>query len=556
MRHFLLFFLLAVTCSHARIRFNGQEAFLDQSTQSLLVVTDSSSLYDYAPTISIADAQTVVHIDGKQVVANQPFRFGDVSKGRRFTLTIADNTGETTYHLQFSSIPVVQIRKADIITNDYSAAVIRIATADATHPEDTLLVEIKRRGGTTNQESRHKRNYRFNVVDAQGESRDVSLFGMREDNGWILDAGQIDLFRLRNNICHGLWLDMSTPPYYASSEPKMTNGCHTQVVEVFLNDEYRGIYSLMEPIDRKQLKLKKFDSKKGVRGCLWKSESYDGTGMWTAPQPYDNTQMTWMGFEAKYPEPGDDADTTDYRLLHEFITFVHGSSDNMFRTHIADYVDLPVYNDYVLFVQMLNGMDNCSKNMYWSVYNQTDPSTSIMVPTVWDMDCTFGQWWINIVDDSSYVRPDNTQADNISNIDYRLSRTYGPKYDSLLSARYSQLRENHFSISSLQARFEKAYQLLSANGADAREEAKWSGDTDINGQPLDFKSQLAYIRQWIIGRVTYMDSKYHYTPTGIRPVVPTPRPVSSVLYNIYGQPVTHPQPGQLIIQNGKKILWR
>lgn len=49
MRHFLLFFLLAVTCSHARIRFNGQEAFLDQSTQSLLVVTDSSSLYDYAP---------------------------------------------------------------------------------------------------------------------------------------------------------------------------------------------------------------------------------------------------------------------------------------------------------------------------------------------------------------------------------------------------------------------------------------------------------------------------------------------------------------------------
>ena len=32
-----------------------------------------------------------------------------------------------------------------------------------------------------------------------------------------------------------------------------------EVVEVYLNDEYRGIYCFTECMDRKQLKLKKFD---------------------------------------------------------------------------------------------------------------------------------------------------------------------------------------------------------------------------------------------------------------------------------------------------------
>ena len=44
-------------------------------------------------------------------------------------------------------------------------------------------------------------------LNLRGISIVVSLLGMREDNNWIMDAGQIDLFRLRNRIATEIWND-------------------------------------------------------------------------------------------------------------------------------------------------------------------------------------------------------------------------------------------------------------------------------------------------------------------------------------------------------------
>ena len=129
--------------------------------------------------------------------------------------------------------------------------------------------KIKWRGGTTNAEDKHKRNYKIKL------DKEQQFFGMRKDNNWILDAGQADLFRLRNRIATEIWNDIATKPYYADKEPDIFTGVRGQIVEVYLNDEYRGIYCLTECMDRKQLKIKKFDKKTGeIYGGLWKYREY------------------------------------------------------------------------------------------------------------------------------------------------------------------------------------------------------------------------------------------------------------------------------------------
>lgn len=64
-------------------------------------------------------------------------------------------------------------------------------------PEDDISTSInikaKWRGGSTNSEGKHKRNYKIKTIDAQGKSKDYSFLGLRKDNNWILDAGQVDL---------------------------------------------------------------------------------------------------------------------------------------------------------------------------------------------------------------------------------------------------------------------------------------------------------------------------------------------------------------------------
>ena len=247
---------------------------------------------------------------------------------------------------------------------DYQEGNFLLILPDGTKT-DTLTAKIKWRGGSTNVEGKHKRNYKIKFTD------DQQFFGMRSDNNWILDAGQADIFRLRNRIATELWNDFATKPYYYNQEPKVMSGVRGKVVEVYLNNEYRGIYSFTECMDRKQLRIKKFDSKTNeIKGGLWKSEGYGDALMWQVSSMYDNKSDKWGVFEVKYPEL-DDIEETDYSTLYNAIYFVANSSDDDFKEYVDDYFDIPVIIDYYIFLHTLNAFDNVGKNMYWGRTRQT-----------------------------------------------------------------------------------------------------------------------------------------------------------------------------------------
>ena len=145
-------------------------------------------------------------------------------------------------NIQSSVLPIVKLTGS--FDNDYQEGSVSLNMPDGTYIEN-IKATIKWRGGTTNTENTHKRNYTIKF------SEDQQLFGLRKDNKWILDAGNADVFRLRNRIATELWNDIAHKPYYAAQEPKALSGVRGQVVEVYLNDEYMGIYSLTECMDRK-----------------------------------------------------------------------------------------------------------------------------------------------------------------------------------------------------------------------------------------------------------------------------------------------------------------
>lgn len=116
---------------------------------------------------------------------------------------------------------------------DYQEGTVTILYLDGSS-NDNLSAHIKWRGGTTNAEGKHKRNYKIKF------SEDHSFFGLRNDNNWILDAGQADVFRLRNRIATELWNDFARKPYYINEEPKALSTVRGEVVEVYLNENERS----------------------------------------------------------------------------------------------------------------------------------------------------------------------------------------------------------------------------------------------------------------------------------------------------------------------------
>ena len=255
-----------------------------------------------------------------------------------------------------------------------------------------------------------------------------------------------------------------------------------------------------------------------------------------------------MGFEAKYPEPGDDADTTDYAPLAAVMNFVANASDENFRDQINTYIDLPVMMDYSLFIDMINGIDNGGKNCYWSIYDKNKSGRMSITP--WDMDATFGQNYANNVEPSELTKPDN-ELGNFTNIETRLIATQGKEYNASKQQRYAELRQTVFDEQQLNARFEAHYDTLTFSGATARETEKWSGDSDLGGKVLDFKAELTDIKSWIHQRLAYLDQKYGYAPSGITTISHPSN--DRAWYTLSGQRVSRPGEG-IYIHQGRKVV--
>jgi hypothetical protein len=375
------------------------------------------------------------------------------------------------------------------------------------HPDsattDTLTARIKWRGGTTNAANKHKRNYKLNFDE------DHRFFGLRNDDKWMLDAGQPDVFRLRNRIAMDLWNKMARKPYYADQEPKALNGVRGDIVELFLGNEWRGIYNLSEFIDRKQLKLKKIDDKTGIiRGCLYKGISWNKTKMFDIFDSYDNSKDTFFGYEFKYPELGDDSDTIDWAPLIAANNFARNSTDEEFQQQVDDYFDIPVLIDYNIFFNVVNAVDNVGKNMYWAVYDKT--ADQRLTPTPWDLDATFGQRWggqlVKEIDEGFYNSPE-FRMDFELMLTYRFFRDNFNDYLSRLNERYRLLRQpgQPLHTDSILAIVTRYYQAVKNSGAAKREETKWSQDTDVWGDVIDFDTEYIYICDWIRRRMEFID---------------------------------------------------
>lgn len=425
---------------------------------------------------------------------------------------------------------------------DYQDGTVSIFYPDGTS-QDSLTARIKWRGGSTNAEDKHKRNYKIKF------SEDHSFFGLRNDDNWILDAGQADVFRLRNRIATELWNDFATKPYYINQEPQALSGVRGKVVEVFLNDEYRGIYCFTENMDRKQMKLKKFDKNGLIRGVLWKSKDYGSSIMDYVPDTYNNMEPMMDVFEAKYPDL-EDLDSTDYHTLWNAINFVVNSSNEEFKKHVHEYFDIPVIIDYYLFVLVLNAIDNEGKNMYWAVYDQT--KNKKITPAVWDLDISMGARSAE-----QYNKEFSSPEFNSGDVLYLITRLKNLDVDHFnfkVGTRYAELRKTVFSINNLQKRYEQYYDLLVRSGAAERETMKWSMDSDILGEVIDFDSEIDYIKNWITQRIIYLDKKYWYYLSSITNIPAEQINNDISIYNLQGQKMPNHQnlpKGIYIIKNGK-----
>ena len=556
MKKFNQFGILLAAClitsmtSYAQFKINGKSVVYDKLSNSYMTsIPEEMFGKDYAAIITLDTDSAWNNLSIENTKIENSFVFKEIEGNKEYTLKAKKGQQDINTKITFTFLPIINLKGT--FDYNYSNGKLSLLTPEETEPTTTLL-KAKWRGGSTNTVDKHKRNYKIKTLNEKGKKQEISLLGMREDNNWILDAGQVDLFRLRNRIATEIWNEFASKPYYALKEPKAKSGVAGKVVEVILNNEYRGIYSLTEAMDRKELKLKKYDDiNQEFHGLLWKVSSWDKAQFQDIAEDYDNTKETWHAFETKYPD-FEDVNPTDYSPLYNAINFVVNSNDETFKKEIAEYFDIPVLIDYQIFLEVLKPIDNCGKNMYWGIYDVARDKKLTLA--IWDLDASVGQdWHCSTPLHPEYVSPDTELGiKEAFNLYTRLSTLNVDNYNQKVSDRYHELRKTYFSEENLISKYQGYYNMLVKSGAASREENKWSEDSDIGGYPLNFKEEIEYIKNWITKRLNYLDTTQFPLSTHISEIHQEENTIQKPIYNILGQKVGVSYQG-LKIKNGKKF---
>ncbi len=441
---------------------------------------------------------------------NTPVSTFDIGIG--YDVTDINNTH---YDLYFTQLPIINIYSYNTIVDEPKVAAQFIICESNGHVE-SKTIGVEYRGGTS--QALPKKSFRIEFwTDTTGtDTENIKLLHMRKDDDWNIQAMYNEPLRLRSKVNTKLWKYIDTL-YYIEDEPDAKNSIEQAYIELFLNNEYRGVYALSERIDRKQLKLKKFKNNE-IKGELYKGKSWGDATLFTGLPPYSNDTTLWGGFEYKYPRQ-----YINWENLYDFVDFVVNEDSINFYQEYHNRFDIDNAVNYFIFLNFLRALDNIGKNIFIARYKQDAPY--FYVP--WDLDATLGMFWDGSLDNNHYGILKNGFYE-------RLLLDHEPLgFLNKLQTKWRILRAGIITKDSIVKRFETEYNYLMSNGVYERESIAW-GDT--NNFSYD---HIQYLSNWLGNRLAYLDTKFNNLTSVIeldnnasKKIKIYPNPVTSKTVNI------------------------
>ena len=393
-----------------------------------------------------------------------------------------DVCGEN-YTCYRSEMPLITITTDGPIVNSPAVhGIINVANADG--DVITMHAGFKIRG--TSSQQYDKKSYRVELwADETGTlMADTTFLGLRSDDDWNLEAMWAQPLRLRDKVANELWMEMYQLPY-AESEPEALPGIRMVYADVFINNEYMGVYALTERMDRKQLGLRKYNG--DIRGVLYKGNG-PGAPTFDSLPNYDNTLDTWGNYEWVYPNESDTA--INWNHLYSFTNFVMNASDNVFYSQYSAQFDKENAIDYYLFINSLMAMDNMGRNLFVARYKKS--STYMYLP--WDLDAI---WGLDTDGNKTY----NTAGLKSNGFIDRLTQDCNDNgFVASAKARYNALRNTVLNREHIMELVQRQYEELLESGAYDREHEAWP-DFVVD------ESQLTYMSDWLNDRFNYLDGE-------------------------------------------------
>lgn len=384
-----------------------------------------------------------------------------IENAHAFQVLAISEEGIAEYKLVFTGMPTIRIDKVEAPENpeeneNYGKISIFEPGAEAEKAQ-SCYVTWHPRGNTAVKYA--KQGYKVNLYKEDWTPEKFSLLGLRKDNDWILNAMYTDSSKVREKLAMDIWGIISE-----SNHEVNEGGSRMEYVEVFINEEYRGLYGLSEPLDAKQLELDENDILYKISSDFYMPVSYDLE---------NHEQNTYYDVEIVYPK---EMEVSLWRPMSDFLWFFSegkvwedaGTPDKYFHTKLSNIGDRQIFD------QLIYHMDARMKNEYYVIRRDGENYDLLFVP--WDFNLTFGDCWTEDHITNAVFSLDRAmkQFDNWKNDLWKYyEANLTDEYFDYLEKRWAELQGLGLTEDELINRARAHMEYLVSSGAMGRDTKKW-----------------------------------------------------------------------------------
>jgi hypothetical protein len=126
---------------------------------------------DWSTTVATDSLWTVLTIDNIEVADSGQVVFQAVEGGKNYPFTAMDGEDSVSGHITFTWLPVLELNGT--FGYEYMPGTVSLNVPDSASSKADMLAKLKWRGGITNTDGKHKRNYHIKFVDENGEKTPI-----------------------------------------------------------------------------------------------------------------------------------------------------------------------------------------------------------------------------------------------------------------------------------------------------------------------------------------------------------------------------------------------
>lgn len=297
-----------------------------------------------------------------------------------------------------------------------------------------------------------KKSYKIKLyADAQGKTKKefVPFAGWKADKKFNMKGNYNDSTFARNVVNSGLFADVTANRHGLRPELVKADSFATvkgQPVMLYINGKFNGIYTFNTTKDVYMNMDKTNDDHIVIGGSDWT----DATLFKTDAALLDETD-----FEIIQNAGNDDDTKTKFNRL---MKFVNSSTDEEFKAHASEYLDIPSMIDWLVFTVIIQAEDSFGKNTMFATWDG-----NVWSATAYDLDTS----WSMYFDGKQLVDPaEDLFAFHGNKLYQRIFKTFKADFKT----RYAELRSTVMTASNVLGKFTDWYYTVGEENYEAEKQ--------------------------------------------------------------------------------------